>query len=184
MAGITRNPRPLFVTALPTAADGLEVYYRADNTNGVIWHLRARSVANGGSATYPWEFVGGGALAHDITTAQSRAAIGAFGDLATVGPTLTVPLAGVYDVSYGCRSDGDNADRNIAVDIKINGVQSEFSYIHASYSATDGATGASTHVPVRLTLAASDVLKMTYYTGGLLVAFTNRRMRLSPIRVG
>jgi len=60
MASVTRNPRPLFVTALPPAADGMEVFYQADSSNGVIWHLRARSVANGGSATYPFEFVGGG----------------------------------------------------------------------------------------------------------------------------
>jgi len=53
------NGSPTFVTSLPTGSDGQEVYYRADDANGVIWHLRYRGTASGGNATYPWEFVGG-----------------------------------------------------------------------------------------------------------------------------
>ena len=99
MASVTRNPRPLFVTALPPAADGMEVFYRADSSNGVIWHLRARSVANGGDATLPGEFVGGGALAVTPLGEVNGATLAAatFADLSTA-ITATVPLAGDYFV--------------------------------------------------------------------------------------
>jgi hypothetical protein len=41
--------------------DGDEVYYAADATNGVIWHLRYRAAS---SSSYKWEFVGGDAVCH------------------------------------------------------------------------------------------------------------------------
>ena len=150
-------------------------------TAGAVWHLRYR--AAGG--TYKWEFVGGGRTAHSIDTAEARATAGAFGDVATVGPSLVVPLAGEYDVLYGCRSNADNANRNLAVEIAKNGTQVEFAYVAANDSGTDGASGASANVVVQLTLAASDALKLRYYTGtSLTPSFSNRRIRLTPVRVG
>jgi microcystin-dependent protein len=48
---------PQFVTTLPASPiDGTEVYYQADSTNGVIWHLRYRAAS---ASAYKWEFVGG-----------------------------------------------------------------------------------------------------------------------------
>ena len=194
MSGVTRNPRPLFVTALPSApSDGMEVYYQSTTagtgggatdtmaTAGAVWHLRYR--AAGG--THKWEFVGGGRTAHSIDTSEARASVGSFGDVATVGPSLVVPLAGEYDVLYGCRSNADNANRNLAVEIAKNGTQVEYAYVAASDSATDGSSGASANVVVQLTLAASDALKVRYFSGiSVTPTFSNRRIRLTPIRVG
>ena len=46
------------VTSLPgSPTDGQEIYYQADSSNGIIWHLRFRSVASGGDVTYGWEYV-------------------------------------------------------------------------------------------------------------------------------
>ena len=98
--GRAANTTPYLVSTLPASPfDGQEVYYRADNTNGVIWHLRARSVANGGNATYPWEFVGGGTLISSVQgdnfastiSASTWTAINAGTD-----PSITAPLAGEY----------------------------------------------------------------------------------------
>jgi hypothetical protein len=48
---------PTYETSLPSSpVDGQEIYYAADATNGVIWHLRYRSAS---SSSYKWEFVGG-----------------------------------------------------------------------------------------------------------------------------
>ena len=113
MAGVTRNPRPIFVTALPSApSDGMEIYYQSTTAGtgggasnsmadvGAVFHLRWRSAASG---SYKWEFVGGA----PITDAQSNYTgycVGATytrtvsASTNTALPRLTVPLAGDYRV--------------------------------------------------------------------------------------
>ena len=151
-------------------------------TAGAVWHLRYRSAATG---SYKWEFVGGSRTAHSIDTAEARGAAGSFGDVATVGPSLVVPVAGTYEVLYGCRSNADNANRNLAVEIAKNGTQVEYAYVAANDSTSDGASGASANVVVELTLAANDALKLRYYSGiSTAPTFSNRRIRLLPVRVG
>src|SRR4030095_11342304 len=50
-------PQIPLVSALPGSPfDGQEIYYLADATNSVIWHLRYRA---GSSSAYKWEFIGG-----------------------------------------------------------------------------------------------------------------------------
>src|SRR4051812_22380129 len=51
---------PARVTSLPVSpVDGQEVYYVADATNGVLWHLRYNAAS---ASAYKWEFVGGSPL--------------------------------------------------------------------------------------------------------------------------
>jgi len=82
------------VSSLPgSPVDGQEVYYLADATNGVIWHLRYR--AAGG--TYKWEVIGGPPLFNELigtTTALSNSYSTAF-------CAITVPLAGNFNVAMG-----------------------------------------------------------------------------------
>jgi hypothetical protein len=88
---------PPYVTSLPTPPfDGFEVFYAADASSGVVWHLRYRS----GGGTYKWEYVGGPPMFDEVTTVQSRTNI-AYGALTTAGPSVTVPLAGEYEVWIG-----------------------------------------------------------------------------------
>ena len=89
------------VTTLPTdPVDGMRVDYVADSANGVVWNLRYRAA---GSATYPWEYVGGPPLTARVNTDQSTGS-GTFAALATAGPSVTVPLAGDYIVSGNSNS--------------------------------------------------------------------------------
>lgn len=84
-----------YVTALPSnPVDGQEIYYAADATNGVIWHLRYRAAS---SSSYKWEFVGGPPLFAFVATAQSTTS-GSYTALSTAGPSVSLPLAGDYDV--------------------------------------------------------------------------------------
>lgn len=92
-------PPPL-VTALPGGAvDGQEIYYLADATNGVIWHLRYRL---GSGSPYKWEFLGGPPLiARSIGRATQTFALKQLTYAAPPSPvSLTLPaLAGDYDVT-------------------------------------------------------------------------------------
>lgn len=92
---------PDYVTALPSSpVDGQEVYYAADATNGVIWHLRYRSGAAG--TNYKWEYVGGGDMHSGPTPAVASPF--SFGGTSWVtftnGPTVTVPLEGDYAIEW------------------------------------------------------------------------------------
>ena len=87
---------PTYETALPgSPVDGQEIYYAADATNGIIWHLRYRSAARSGSGA--WEFLGGASLTSEVTTNQTRSNA-AYGDLTTTGPSIALPLKGDYTV--------------------------------------------------------------------------------------
>ena len=98
--------RPALVSALPgSPVDAQEVYFAADATNGLIWHLRYRAAAAG---SYKWEFLGGPPLFAQVNvgppgTYEATNTAG-YGELATSGPTLTLPLAGDYMVGIGART--------------------------------------------------------------------------------
>jgi len=93
---------PTYETSLPgSPVDGQEIYYAADATNGVIWHLRYRS----GGGTYKWEFVGGSplyqtGLDRSVTNQTAFATVGqnasTTGSLPTDPISVTLPLAGEY----------------------------------------------------------------------------------------
>ena len=84
------------VTILPAnPVNGQEVYYLADATNGIIWHLRYRVDS---PSTYKWEFVGGTPLWNAVSGGTIPA--GASFVVVGGGPTITVPLAGDYIVQH------------------------------------------------------------------------------------
>jgi hypothetical protein len=86
------------VSVLPAGPiDGQEIYYLVDAANGIIWHLRYRAAS---PSPYKWEFLGGPSRQHDVLTLQGTAS-GAYVNLATVGPQVTAPLAGNYEIHLG-----------------------------------------------------------------------------------
>lgn len=99
--------RPTRVTVLPSSPiDGDEIYYVADSTKGIIWHLRYNSAS---ASAYKWEFVGGpeliagfwpGLVTPDSITSATYAV------LPTNPTSLTTPLAGDYEVELSATMDG------------------------------------------------------------------------------
>ena len=91
---------PTYETSLPAGPpDGQEIYYAADATNGVIWHLRYRtSVAR-------WEFVGGVPLSWESTTQYTTSGYTTDTWTQVIGPLinsyiLSIPRAGKYRVRF------------------------------------------------------------------------------------
>lgn len=85
------------VTSLPaTPVDGQVVNYLADAANGIVWNLRYRAAS---ASAYKWECIGGSPLYSAIATDQARAAAGPPTDLATVGPSIILPIGGDYEYS-------------------------------------------------------------------------------------
>lgn len=101
-AGAVTYTPPLLVTSSANLLaingfDGQEVFYKV--AAGIIWHLRYDL------GTDRWEFVGGPELTATIATEESTSAGGnTYQDLATVGPDITIPLAGDYRVQVGAEA--------------------------------------------------------------------------------
>lgn len=173
---------PDYVTALPSSpVDGQEVYYAADATNGVIWHLRYRS---GSSSSYKWEFVGGSPL-HALTAAESSRANTSYGLLAdAVSTSVTLPLAGDYDITIGARSY-ITANAGAALSFKIGTTEAVDADGLDIYQLSAGTGTIPQHMTVRRKTGLSAVtLELRYKAAAGTIYALNRFIRATPVRVG
>jgi len=166
------------VSSLPSPAyDGQEVYYLADAANGVIWHLRYRAAS---TSAYKWEFVGGPSLYGYVAASESRASA-TNGDLTTLGPDVTPPLAGDYDAEWGARMQSSVAGVFEAyMSIPALGTEACSHIFAAQFAGGNGV------IKVRKTITpAGTLLRAKYSTqGGLQASFGGRWLEVTPIRVG
>lgn len=165
-------------------ADGQRIFYVADATNGVIWHLRYRS---GSASTYKWEFLGGPPLYAEVQTGEATTST-TYADLATLGPGVTVPLAGDYNVEIGCQASISTLTAAAIMSYAIGGTaasdddQIRVRSPDATGSNNLGATVARTRR--KTALAASTLLRAKYKASSGTGTFTYRWMRVVPVRVG
>ena len=202
MAGVTRNPRPLFVTALPTApSDGMEVYYQSTiagtgggatdtmATTGAVWHLRYR--AAGG--TYKWEFVGGAGLDVTLTTAATAITATSPTSLST-NPTLKLPLAGDYQIEIF--SNGASISSAIGagyLSLDYSGGMTEAAAVTGGsflYGETTSNNGGIYATRLKTITGAATVLTMKAWVTAAVTFYPNAAstfaygIRATPIRVG
>lgn len=180
LPGWVQTGQPPLVTSLPTAAfDGMRIDYVADSTNGVTWSFRYRSA---GSASYPWEFVGGPPLTARVDTDQSTAS-GTFAALATAGPSVTVPLAGDYIV----RGQSNSYNSGIATNQHSYDLGGTGAVTANAGQAAIAAANYSAMLPFEnrhdgLTAATAIVSK--YATTAGTANFRYRWISVLPVRVG
>lgn len=168
------------VTSLPVNPyDGQEIDYVADAANGVVWRFKYRSAS--GSA-YKWEFVGGPALRALVSTLEGRNNA-AFGALATAGPSVTVPLAGDYDVQVGSRMQAGSG--SVAVhSYAVGGTGAADA--DAAVVATAGGDSSCVSAVTRKTgvAAAAAIVSQYRNSGPSTCNYLNRWMAVFPVRVG
>lgn len=186
---IAANFAPDFVAALPSSPlDGYEIYYAdaAMQTAGIAWHLRYN---NASASAYKWEFLGGAPFFSEVTTSQGISTT-TYADLATVGPSVTLPVAGDYDVEWGTRSYLTTAGVSAMMGISIGGaaVVAGDEIDHYSSTVTAGASDADHESRCRrkAALASGAVLLAKYKsgTGGVTAQFLHRYLKVTPVRVG
>lgn len=158
--------------------DGDEIFYLADATNGVTWRFRYRA---GSSSTYKWEFIGGSQLRSVVETSESTSS-GAYTDLATVGPSVTVPFAGDYDVYTSCELSGTNAAGLMSYSIGSTAAV-DADMIISSIS-NEAQTMSVSRVKRQSGLTASTALVSKYRTSGVAVSFLRRVIGVTPVRIG
>jgi hypothetical protein len=174
---------PQRVTSLPgTPYDGQVIHYVADATNGVLWPLRYN--ASGG--TYKWEVVGPQPLQVENTTLSSVPnTSGGYADVAgDVGPSITVPLAGEYMVSFGVNVTTDGANEFDAA-LKFGAAAiSAFDRSRAIPSSGNISVRVSRDPYKRAITPAATVVKLQYKNAGSVGAsIEDRTIAISPIRV-
>ena len=190
LAGVNGlNATPPLVSVLPgSPVDGQECYFLADATNGVLWHLSYRA---GSASPYKWEVVGGSRLFAAIAaSAVIASAAGGWSDLTgSVGPSITVPLAGDYDISGGALSTwAGSANAYHGLGANVGGtVLTLDQYTETSGAVFGGNQGLNGDARAT-TVAASALIKLQYAnSGGVNSAtpnFANRWLEVTPVRVG
>jgi hypothetical protein len=184
------DPFPTFVAeggALPASPfDGQLINYQASAALGVVWQFRYRA---GSASTYKWEFVGGSPLSSEVATAEATIST-AYVDLATVGPSITVPRAGdfIFD-GFVAVSNASASNNSYSAALKIGAAATSDSDLFQSMmndnstTGTRGLTGGSRlrrNVPT-----ANSVCKIQYKTsnGAASPTFARRALSVTPVRI-
>jgi hypothetical protein len=186
--GLLAAVRPPLVTDLPVAPqDGDEVYYLADSTNGIVWHFRFRTNA---PSVYRWEAVGNQVpLFALVPNSEQRTGATGYGDLATVGPSITLPLPGDYDVKIGARphSGTPNKENWMSYDIGSTGaVDADALDTHTGPSGTFSHTSIHGYREKRKLGLGAVTLTCKYKVQDPADSgwWTERSISAAPIRVG
>lgn len=172
---------PARVTTLPASPfDGQIVAYVADAVNGVVWMLKYNA---GSASTYKWEYLGGGALVSEVIAAEAISNT-VYAALTTAGPSITVPLAGDYEVSHGSRSSG-NSGNTMKHSYDIGGTAAVDADATQLTIPTNSTTLNVSRTRRKNGLTANTAL-VSKYTSTAAIAgnFGDRWMRVVPIRVG
>lgn len=182
-----RKPKDFgLVTSLPANPVTGDTCVYTDNltTPTYRWQL----FYNGGSSSsFKWEVIGGDPLAASVDTSQSTTSA-TFADMATVGPSVTAPLAGDYNVTQKANIDIGTSNAGVT-DVSIGGAAPGNTVATWMDVVNFGATPEiSAHVVrtfKKTGAAAGNVFKMQYRRGTAGTAFfEGRRLELMPVRVG
>lgn len=178
---------PPIVSSLPAGpVDGQEIYYAPESgALGILWHLRFSSAwqtADGKG----WQFLGGPELYAEGINNNGYSGT-AYHDAAQVGPTITLPLAGDYDIAIGAwvLASGPNLDSSFTMSYMIGATAaSDADAIWFKNTASNSMAMANVMRTRRKTGLAAVALKVQAKTSGGGWTAGNRFIKAKPVRVG
>jgi hypothetical protein len=175
------DKRQQVVTALPTTDlyEGLGIIYDT-GTSGVRWNF-VYDTTDG--STYPWLFVGGPPLYAEVQTSETTSSA-TYAALATAGPSVTLPLAGDYDVSLGAQASNDTVGAVAHMSYDIGGTGAVDADGPRSTSSTASADIAISYTRRKTGLTAVALVSKYKQTAGGIAAFHRRWISVIPVRVG
>jgi len=177
-AKIPGVPPPVPATTLPASPTDGQQAILVDNvtTPTYCWLLQWSAAAS------KWFFIGGASATSQVLTQESTANNG-FIDLATVGPQVTVPRAGLYLITWTCNYYTAAAGNNCMASVKLGATAT---------SANEGVTVAGVgngwwmstgRSNMARSLNASDVVKWQANGTGATANFANRNLAVLPVYV-
>lgn len=128
-----------------------------------------------------WICVGGAPATSEILTAQTTALTATFQDLATVGPSFTIPRAGIYDIEFSVDASITASPGGVAAKLGAAATSlNDGGFVLVAV----GGDGSAAVALIRRTLAAADLVKLQYQ-GQTPSANTylRRRLFVMPVRV-
>ena len=168
-------------TAIPPLPnDGQIIHYQTDamKTAGVVWQFRYNSETGG---SYPWEFVGGGTMEDStgLSASFETTTSVTYTDLATVGPSLDIPLDGQYLITTYANMLSSAAGTLIYAAVDPGGGASD---INATIF-TGNTQAVSNSSTALLVVTAGTTVRMKYRVAAGTGSYRHRRMTIVPIRV-
>lgn len=168
------------VSSLPASpVDGQIINYEADATSGVIWQLRYRSAS---ASSYKWEFIGGGCLYAQDTSGNRNTSSSAY--QTTGSPSITLPLAGDYELVFGAAAVQSNVAGGNAMylGLHIGGTLRQETFFQGVGT---GNAGPMSYTAIRTGVTASSAIDVRYksassFSSSFLEMFVSAR----PRRVG
>lgn len=171
----------LLSTGLPESPkDGDQVILVDDvNDPTYVWQLRYVSHKTDNK----WVFVGGGPKVVEVNVEQSTTS-GVYTNLATIGPSFTVPLAGSYLITIGAFFFNTNTANSAFMSYNIGALAAvdadsvQITYPNATVAANTRTYLNRTRIK---NLSAGDTLTCKYRVTGGTGDFTNRILSVLPI---
>jgi hypothetical protein len=176
-------------TSLPASPNDTDEYILVDSLTlpTYAWRFRYSTAV---TDAYKWVFIGGSPIYAIVATPQSTTSGGLI-DLATVGPTITLPRAGIYEARFGAQIqaaiDNGGANQSGYCGLSNNGAAGVTqAYVSATGNAGQGY--ATAQFEGRYTMAgANQTLKLQYGRNqngvGTNGNFQNRYLAAVPVRV-
>jgi hypothetical protein len=174
------------VTALPgSPVDGQECIF-VDSLTAPTYTWRLRYVA--AKATNKWVFVGGAPAIRTVDTPEAVAAA-AYGDLATVGPSFTLPVAGDYDIQATFVTGTGSSQMTISMSYAIGAAAASDAHMVSLLTwNTAGLVLAASRTRRHFALAAGAAIVAKYRQDGAGVPtatlISNRSLSFTPVAVG
>lgn len=166
-------------TTLPASPSNGQQAVLVDSTSSPTysWFLQWSSAAS------KWLFLGGTPALVTVNTQQSPASFGSYVDLATVGPSFTVPRAGSYYVEWAASASAQsNSGLSTASMIVTNASNTQWGSDVADSNNGGGVSAGMWTASVLSGLAASDVIKCRYQCSNATTGyFRNRKLRVIPV---
>lgn len=169
-------------TTLPASpTDGQEAIL-VDSLTLPTYQWRFRYTASITDA-YKWVYLGGTPILNEVVTTESTAS-NTYANLGTVGPSVTVPRAGVYAVEIGCIGQpGAAATGYMSFDIGATAAVDADAAVIAVTSSVNNPWRGQRWREATMAAAATALTAKYHTTGGVGFTFSYRFMRVTPKRV-
>jgi hypothetical protein len=173
------------VTALPTnPEDGDQIIFM-DSLTAPTYQWLLRYVA--AKSSNKWVCIGGVPAANQVETNEARAST-TWGALATAGPSITLPVAGDYDIEIGCVGDPNvGANEGGLMSYSINASTAASDADSTGFWGNTAGTSyqiATARTKRKTGLSAVAIVAVYKTVGGNSMAYQGRWMRVMPVAVG
>ena len=179
--GATGTSAPSIVSGLPgSPSDNDEIYLLVGSGDtAVLWHLKYDSDI---TDQFKWRYLGGAPVAAEVATLENVASA-TYIDAATPGPSVVVPLDGVYDISFGSVLVSNGTNPMIASPSMAGSTPTEDDSISLDPSATEVDYHFRT---IRRTITGTEphTIKLQYRSNVGTGQVSRRTIAVTPVRVG